>query len=329
MRRPRAPNFSTGARAPPWPCTPPPPTPPRSATGTPACCSPDRRRTTNVNHDAEPRPPGPSWLQVFVQFDDYTAAEHTGVTHLRSVMTDAEEAGLVASWWFVRKAPCWRLRYLPAHHAEQDAQAFLRQMLDALRATGRIAGWVETIYEPEVNAFGGPAAMDVAHRLFHQDSRHILNYLGSDHAATTGEGDKRRELSILLCTTLMRGARQDWYEQGDIWARLAENRPLPPEMALDRVSGIDSGLRRLMTVDAGPVSTLVTQGGPLTYLADWAAAFDSAGTALGDLARDGTLRRGVRAILTHHVIFHWNRIGLPYETQSILAHAAKAAVLGS
>ena len=281
-----------------------------------------------MNQDADPRPTGPSWLQVFVQFDDYTAAEHTGVVHLRPVMTDAEEAGLVASWWFVRKAPCWRLRYLlPAHHGEQDAQAFLHQLLDALRATGRIAGWVETIYEPEVHAFGGTSAMDVAHRLFHEDSRHILDYLGSDHAATS-RGDKRRELSILLCTTLMRGAGQDWYEQGDIWTRVAENRPLPPATPLDRLRGVESDLRRLMTVDARPASTLVSQDGPLAYLADWAAAFDSAGMALGDLARDGTLRRGVRAVLTHHVIFHWNRIGLPYETQSILAHAARAVVLG-
>lgn len=83
-----------------------------------------------------------------------------------------------------------------------------------------------------------------------------------------------------------------------------------------------------MTVDADPASTLVNQDGPLTYLAEWAAAFDSAGTALGDLARNGTLRRGVRAVLTHHVIFHWNRIGLPHETQSVLAHAAQAVVLG-
>lgn len=282
-----------------------------------------------MNQDAEPRLTGPSWLQVLVELDDYTAAEHIGVAHLRPVMTAAEEAGLVTSWWFVRKAPCWRLRYLPTHHAEQDAHAFLHQSLDTLHVTGHIAGWVETIYEPEVHAFGGTAAMDVAHRLFHQDSRHILDYLGSDHAATSAaRGDKRREVSILLCTTLMRGAGQDWYEQGDIWARLAENRPLPHGTPLDRLRGSEPNLRRLVTVDAGPASTLVSQDGPLTHLADWTAAFDSAGTVLGNLARNGTLRRGVRAVLTHHVIFHWNRIGLPYKTQSILAHAARAAVLG-
>ncbi|MGH3977691.1 MAG: thiopeptide-type bacteriocin biosynthesis protein [Pseudonocardiaceae bacterium] len=283
-----------------------------------------------MSENTDPPPIGPSWRQVFVQFNDYTAAEHTGVAHLRAVMNATEAAELVASWWFLRKAPCWRLRYLPAHHGEQDTHAFLHQLLDALRATGRIAGWVETIYEPEVHAFGGTAAMDIAHHLFHQDSRHILDYLGSDHAATSpGRRDQRRELSILLCTTLMRGAGQDWYEQADIWARLAENRPLPPGTPPDRLRGSQTTLRRLMTVDAGPASTLVSQDGPLAHLADWAAAFDSAGTALGHLARNGTLRRGVRAVLTHHMIFHWNRIGLPYQTQSILAHAARAAVLGT
>ena len=281
-----------------------------------------------MNQDTDPQLTPPSWQQVFVQFDDYSTAEHTAVVHLGQDMKNAENAELVASWFFIRKSPYWRLRYLPTHHStEQDATMFVQQSLDSLRADSRIARWVETIYEPEVHAFGGPEAMDLAHHLFHQDSRHILDYLGSERAAAS-RSDRRRKLSILLCTTLMRGAGQDWYEQGDIWARLAENRPLPPETALDRLRGIESDLRRLMTVDAGPASTLVNQDGPLTYLAEWAAAFDSAGTALGDLARNGTLRRGVRAVLTHHVIFHWNRIGLPYETQSVLAHAAKAVVLG-
>jgi hypothetical protein len=60
----------------------------------------------------------------------------------------------------------------------------------------------------------------------------------------------------------MRGAGQDWYEQGDIWARMADNRPLPQGTPLDRLRGIESGLRRLMTVDASSASTLVSQGGP-------------------------------------------------------------------
>jgi thiopeptide-type bacteriocin biosynthesis protein len=101
----------------------------------------------------------------------------------------------------------------------------------------------------------------------------------------------------------MRSAGQDWYEQGDIWARVAE-------------------------VDTGPATPLMGPTGQLVNIAAWAAAFHAAGTQLGQLARTGTLRRGLRAVLTHHVIFHWNRIGLPYNTQSLLAHTAKEVILG-
>lgn len=279
-----------------------------------------------MNTDLDLLPAGPSWPQVEVGFDDYTAAEHIGMAHLGPIMTDAEAAGLVASWSFVRKSPVWRLRYLPRRRdAEQETRAFLSQSLDSLHAAGRIAQWTETIYEPETHRFGGPAGMDITHRLFHQDSRHFLGYLRNH---TTGAGDKRRELSVLLCATLMRGAGQDWYEQGDIWARVAENRPPTADTPLDRVHGMETGLRRLMTVDSGPTSTLVSPNGSLDFLADWSAAFTSTGTALGQCAHDGTLRLGVRAVLTHHVIFHWNRIGLSYAMQSILSHAATAVVLG-
>ncbi|MGH3926514.1 MAG: thiopeptide-type bacteriocin biosynthesis protein, partial [Pseudonocardiaceae bacterium] len=273
-----------------------------------------------MNPGTDPQPTGLSWRQVFIQFDDYSAAEHIGVAHIGPDMTSAEAAGLIASWFFIRKAPCWRLRFLPFHdRTEQDATTFIHQQLTTLQEAGRVASWVETIYEPEMHAFGGAAAMDLAHHLFHSDSRHILAYLGNDRATTAGCGDRRRELSILLCSILMRGAGQDWYEQGDIWARVVENRSLPPDTPLDRLHTMESDLRQLMTVDASPASPLMQENGPLTVLSDWAAAFAEAGQALGHLARNGTLSRGARAVLAHHVIFHWNRIGLPHTTQSILA----------
>ncbi len=283
-----------------------------------------------MNHGTDPQPTNPSWRQVSIQFDDYSVAEHTGVAHIGPVITSAETAGLIVSWFFVRKAPCWRLRFLPSHdRTEPDATMFIHQRLKTLQDAGRIASWVETSYEPEMYAFGAAAAMDLAHHLFHSDSRHILAYLNSNRATTSGgRSDQRRELSILLCSILMRGAGQDWYEQGDIWARVAENRSLPPDTPLDRLRTMESDLRQLMTVNASPASPLMKENGPLTFLPDWAAAFEEAGRALGDLARNGTLRRGVRAVLAHHVIFHWNRLGLTYPTQSILANVATAVVLG-
>ncbi|MEV4315149.1 thiopeptide-type bacteriocin biosynthesis protein [Actinocrispum sp. NPDC049592] len=264
----------------------------------------------------------PTWQQVVVEFGDYATAEQAAVAHLLPIMDRAEADSVFASWWFIRKAPEWRLRYLPTHQAtEAAARHALRTALDTLRVTGHIAGWCETIYEPEVHAFGGAEAMAIAHQLSHLDSRHIFTHLGSGR-------DQRRELTVLLCSVLMRAAGQDWYEQGDIWARVAENRPLSPETPPDRTRALESGLRRLMTVDAGPSSPLVGPDGTLAHVATWSTAFHTNGTALGELARQGALRRGLRSVLAHHVIFHWNRLGLSYNTQSVLARAAKEVVLG-
>jgi thiopeptide-type bacteriocin biosynthesis protein len=272
--------------------------------------------------DTGASPQHPAWQQVVVEFGDYATAEQTTVTHLLPIMDSAEADGHIASWWFIRKAPEWRLRYQSPHHsAEAAARHTLHTALDTLLETGHIAGWVKTIYEPEVHAFGGADAISIAHRLFHLDSQHILAHVGAVR-------DQRRELTVLLCSVLMRAAGQDWYEQGDIWARVAENRPLSSETPPDRTRALESGLRRLMTVDAGPSSPLVGPDGTLAHVATWSTAFHKTGTALGQLAQRGTLRRGLRSVLTHHVIFHWNRLGLPYGTQSVLARAAKEAVFG-
>lgn len=257
-----------------------------------------------------------TWQQVIIEFTDYIGAERLAAERLHPLM-DA----VAGSWWFIRKAPCWRLRYLPAHsEALADIRGTVARALDDIQDDGGITSWVETIYEPETHAFGGTSGMTTAHQLFHNDSKHILG--------NTRRRDQRRELTILLCSTLLRGAGQDWYEQGDIWARVAENRPHPAEPSSNRVRDLGAGVRRLLTIDASPTSPLLAASGQLADVAPWVEAFHSAGDTLSSLARRGELTRGPRAVLTHHVIFHWNRIGLPYETQCLLAHAAKAVILG-
>jgi thiopeptide-type bacteriocin biosynthesis protein len=52
------------------------------------------------------------------------------------------------------------------------------------------------------------------------------------------------------------------------------------------------------------------------------------GQTLGTLARSGTLQRGQREVLSYHVIFHWNRLGLSALRQAILARTARDAILG-
>ena len=280
-----------------------------------------------MNHAPERVREDALWHQVTVNFADYSVAEHVGAVHIGPIMTGAETAGRTRAWFFVRKAPCWRIRFLVAHGTGQETVVFLHERLDALRDGGHIAGWAPTIYEPEIHAFGGPLGMGLTHRLFHVDSRHVLAYLGRQDVPPTGHGDQRRELSVLLCSMLMRGAGQDWYEQGDVWARVAGIRPDPPDIPAERMNRLEADLRRLMTVDAGPTSPLLRENGPLAFLTEWAVAFAEAGQRLGGLARNGLLTRGLRAVLAHQIIFHWNRLGLPYTVQSLIAHTAKTVVL--
>lgn len=280
-----------------------------------------------MDHD-DPNAHQHAWQQVFVHFHDYTAAEQVGAGHLGPAMTDLESSGAITSWFFIRKNPCWRLRFLPAHAvAGSDATAVVHRQLEAVTAAGHIKAWTDAIYEAEVHAFGGSEGMAASHDLFHLDSKHVLGHL-AEQAAVSPESrrDRRRELSILLCRNLLQGARQDWYEQGDVWARVADMRPAPPTAAGKRVDGLHDQLRRLMTVNADPTGPLLGPTGALASLGNWAAHFAGCGQVLGDLARTGTLRRGTRAVLAHHVIFHWNRLGLSHTTQGLLAHTAKAVV---
>jgi protein-L-isoaspartate(D-aspartate) O-methyltransferase len=262
------------------------------------------------------------WQQAVIEFADRDSAEQVATGHLRPELAAATADGMIAGWFFVRKFPCWRLRYLPP---DNSASQRLAHVLDGLAARRQIAGWTPGVYEPEVLAFGGAAAMDAAHALFCEDSRHILDYLACQ--APAGPGLGRRELAILLSSVLMRGAGQDLYEQADVWARVAQHRPAGhPGLPAERRAILKTAVYRLMTVDAHPASALVADG-PLAPITGWIAAFDHTGSKLADLARRGVLERGLRAVLTHHVIFHLNRMGLPTAEQSTLSALAKEVVM--
>ncbi|TYB40794.1 methyltransferase, FxLD system [Actinomadura chibensis] len=259
------------------------------------------------------------WPQILIDFPDRSVAEDTAANLLGPALADAEKKGLISRWFFVRKSPTWRLRYVPT---DGSAQRYLARVLDRASFEGRPIDWRIGIYEPETAAFGGAAGMRVAHDLFHRDSRHVLRHLGRP-SSTWSLG--RRELGVLLCSVLMRSAGQDWFEQGDVWTRVARHR----RGELDRRLSprLRSAVHKLMIVDVGPSSRLVN-GGPLADLAAWVWDFEQAGRRLGDLVTRGQLERGLRAVLAHHVIFHWNRLGLPYADQHALAKLTSEVVMG-
>jgi thiopeptide-type bacteriocin biosynthesis protein len=251
------------------------------------------------------------WLQANVTFPDWDHAEGTAASRLAPAL-DAD--GTADGWWFIRKHPCWRIRYRPAAGSE----AIAGRCLDALAREGHIAGWSAVIYEPETRAFGGPEAMTEAHSLFHADSHGALAYLRGEP-----KGTHRREVTLMLCSIMMRAARQDWYEQGDIWARVAGHR-MPPTGP--RPAGPSpAAVRHFLTANA---EEQMRNDASLASCGQWADAYAAAGRELASLAAGGQLCRGLRDVLAHHVIFAWNRIGLSHAAQSALAGTARTVVFG-
>jgi protein-L-isoaspartate(D-aspartate) O-methyltransferase len=257
------------------------------------------------------------WHHYLVEFADPTTAEHTAATLLAPALEQAQRDGELDTWWHLRKTPAWRLRYQPGN----PDTTVVDTLLSELEADGHLMRWTRGIYEPETLAFGGPAAMDIAHALFHHDSRHCLA------RATKPAALGQRETTVLLFSAMLRAAGLDWFEQGDVWGKVAALRPTAHVHSSNspRTERLSQAVRRLMTTNTHKVVDVAPNVVPET----WWTAFDTAGRQLAELARDGHLDRGLRAVLAHHFIFHANRAGLSGTDQAALAALAVDTVFHS
>ncbi|MFI5723554.1 thiopeptide-type bacteriocin biosynthesis protein [Streptomyces cyaneofuscatus] len=259
------------------------------------------------------------WWQVYLHFTDWPNADTTFTTHVLPMLREAEDARIIDGWWYTRKHPCWRLRLRV--RPEPGAGVPVAEGFDRLVFDGHLQRWWPGVYEPETAAFGGTAGMTGAHALFITDSREVQQLR---HRSDLAVGP--RELSVLLCTIMMRAAGLEWYEQGDVWHRVItrEHRSAISDVPAGRLSARAQEIRPLLLADS---DALLRPGGPMEPIAEWADAFRDTGQALGSAVLEGTLERGLRQVLSYHVIFHWNRLGLSMRGQSILAWAARAAIL--
>jgi thiopeptide-type bacteriocin biosynthesis protein len=258
---------------------------------------------------------GSRWHQVRVRLAVLDQAERVLAAVVGPRLDDLVADGAAAGWWFMRKSPGWRIRLLDA-----DVVAVGRA-LDDLAEARVLAEWNAAVYEPEEAAFGGLAGMDAAHALFCADTSGVLGYL---RRADPAPG--RREISLLLISAMFGGAGLDWFERGDVFARIAAIRPAAAISATAHAR-LAAQLRRILSAHVGGQSPLFAPGGPAGFAAGWRVAFEDAGQAYAAAASAGTLARGLRAVLAHTVIFHWNRLGLLAAVQAALARAAASACL--
>lgn len=106
----------------------------------------------------------------------------------------------------------------------------------------------------------------------------------------------------------------DWFEQGDVWAKIAALRPVTSPLPPERVAELAPAARQLMTTDA---RSLCRPDGPLHAHGAWVTAFERAGATLADLAGCGAFTRGLRAVMA--VLFFVLGLKLLGDGISILA----------
>lgn len=267
--------------------------------------------------DAQPS----GWQQATIHFADYPTAARS----FHACLTPALHTGPVGTWWFVRKHPHWRLRYHPAPGSTpEEAFSHVTEALDISLSRGVTTNWTSAPYEPETIAFGGPTGMSLAHELFHTDSVGVLDYLHATAESHLG-GLDAKATSLLAMTLLMRAGRLEYGEQGDVWGRIEERRPLTDDISPKHVSTMTEPMRRLLLSDAQPL--LNSQA--LAPLRPWIEGLERGGRSLDEAAADGKLHLGKRGILARHVIFHWNRMGFTLRQQSIWSRAAREATIGT
>ncbi|WP_200797706.1 methyltransferase, FxLD system [Streptoalloteichus hindustanus] len=208
------------------------------------------------------------------------------------------------------QALCSGLQDQRFHFLRKDSGLRLRterpvaDLLDKLVAHELASGWVGGVYEPETEAFGGPDGMNIAHEVFCVDSRVALAETGTPNT---------RERCVLLLSAMHRAAGLDPFEIGDVWAKVGALRPPVDPPTGSSYNRAVAAMRRLMNADAAQRPNAEP---------GWAkrvAAFDDAGRQLTQLASQGRLGRGLRAVLAHHAIFAFNRAAVPTHEQAATA----------
>jgi protein-L-isoaspartate(D-aspartate) O-methyltransferase len=247
-----------------------------------------------------------TWTQANLHLAPETSAEPALTEHILPAM-----ARLAPAWWFIRKDPV-RLRWSAG--SDERLPADIAAAFDALQPA-QVTSWNLAVYEPEIGAFGGADAMTAAHVWFCADSRHLATALTIPDFA-----GHRATYAMLLAVHLMRAAGLDWWEQGDVWAKLTVLRPRTTPDAERHHSDVEA----LITRDPWQR--------PNPRLEPHSAWFDAAtqlGETLAHLAALGRTSRGLRALLAQHLVHHWNRIGLPSQQQGDLVAATRATVFGT
>ncbi|OLE02477.1 MAG: hypothetical protein AUI36_43360 [Cyanobacteria bacterium 13_1_40CM_2_61_4] len=204
-------------------------------------------------------------------------------------------------FFFMRKPPGLRLRFLAGSSIKNDVSA----LLDNLVHQSVIERWVTTVYEPETDRFGGTAAMQAIHEWFDADTRQwmILDRLRSEGRASIGRDD----LCAAIALDFVKATVPDRAETWAIWRLYASSNGLEPSGMTETPFGDFTVIKSA----ASPEEQEVVQ------------AYEEANRALSAqlicLWERGELSAGIRGVLAAIILFHFNRHGLDILSNSRIA----------
>jgi thiopeptide-type bacteriocin biosynthesis protein len=267
------------------------------------------------------------WLQLNVSLNpqgETIPAAMALFDSLREQLPRWRTAGLVTRFFFVRKPPGARLRFL-CPQGESEVTGELELMLQRLQRQGFVPHFFRSCYEPEQARFGGAEAMSLVHDYFDADTSEWL-LLQQISAA------KRRSFtaSTLLTSVfnhLFAAVVKDPAEVWDIWCQCTEltgrESSEADEDYLDPKFASIEALRPLASPDE------------MAILDAYESANQALATGLKQVWSEGKLQRGLRGVLATVAMFGLNRHGLGQNAQSKLVHlirsgfAARSVVAGS
>jgi thiopeptide-type bacteriocin biosynthesis protein len=247
------------------------------------------------------RPPGSEWLYAKLYCDP--EAEEALITGpVRELAGQAVRSGLADGWFFVRYAD-------PGRHVRLrlrgDPGRVAGELLPALCAwagglvdAGACVRFSIDCYEREVDRYGGPAATELAERLFAADSDLVAALLGAEPP-----GPDRVALAVLTVDDLLGGLGLDpGARLRLVHGWVADRRQAGPAWRRRKAE-----LRGLL---AGPERLAGRPGGPdlLGRLAERRAEVGVVAAGLAALAAAGLLGAPLGALARSYAHMHCNRL---------------------
>jgi thiopeptide-type bacteriocin biosynthesis protein len=227
---------------------------------------------------------------------------------VEALALDARQAGELGCFFFMRKPPDLRLRFLTTSDA---LPAELGVVLDDLARDGAIERWFPSIYEPEIDRFGGQMGWGAVREWFDGDTTRWLAVDRLREAGTATLSTDRFCASVALALAV--SALGDRAEVRDVFRHYAASlgvvRPDGPLDAFD-----DEATRR------------AASDGERSLLAAYDAANTTLSGALRALWETGGLTAGLRAIVADVVLFHGHRHGLDRDAHARFAWTMIAAL---